>query len=78
MKKIFNKNTILYIIFNSLSFLLMLYFILRLFFVIKKPLFIKDFSVSSRVDFVFFILIFDCVILLGNIFIYLVANKKNI
>lgn len=78
MKKIFNKNTIPYIVFNSLSFLLMLYFILRLCFVIKKPLFIKDFSVSSRADYVFFILIFDCVIFLGNIFIYLVVNKKNI
>lgn len=78
MKKIFNKKNIPFIVFNSFSFLLMLYFILRLYLVIKKSLFIKDFSYSSRADYVFFILILDCVIFLGNIFIYLLAlNKKK-
>lgn len=77
MKKIFNKNTIPYIIFNSISGLLLLYFILRLYDVIKKVLLVPNFEYMAISVYGYYALILSCFIILGNIFIILVVNYKK-
>lgn len=67
-----------YIIFNSICCFFFVYFLLRLYSVFKKSLFVPEFYHNSDADYVFFILILFCVCFLGNIFIFLLDkfNKK--
>lgn len=73
-----SKRNILFLVANILGGTFFIYFILRLNSIIKKSIFVRDFSCLSYGDYVIYILILCCVILLANIFIFLVTkDEKN-
>ena len=73
-----SKRNILFLVANILGGIFFIYFILRLNSIIKKSIFVRDFSCLSDGDYVIYILILCCVILLANIFIFLITkDEKN-
>lgn len=73
-----SKRNILFLVANILGGIFFIYFILRLNSIIKKSIFARDFSCLSDGDYVIYILILCCVILLANIFIFLITkDEKN-
>ncbi len=73
-----SKRNILFLVVNILGGTFFIYFILRLNSIIKKSIFVRDFSCLSDGDYVIYILILCCVILLANIFIFLITkDEKN-
>lgn len=73
-----SKRNILFLVANILGGTFFIYFILRLNSIIKKSIFVRDFYHSNDGDYVIYILILCCVILLANIFIFLVTkDEKN-
>lgn len=73
-----SKRNILFLVANILGSTFFIYFILRLNSIIKKSIFVRDFYCLSDGDYVIYILILCCVILLANIFIFLVTkDEKN-
>ncbi len=75
MKKNFLKKS--YLIFNFICFFFFFYFVLRLYNVLKKPLLVPNFTYMTDADYVYYILILCCVVLLGNIFIFLLDKNKE-
>lgn len=72
-----SKRNILFLVANILGGTFFIYFILRLNSIIKKSIFVRDFSYLSDGDYVIYILILCCVILLTNIFIFLITKDEN-
>lgn len=72
-----SKRNILFLVANILGGIFFIYFILRLNSIIKKSIFVRDFYCLSDGDYVIYILILCCVILLANIFIFLVTKDEN-
>lgn len=73
-----SKRNILFLVANILGGIFFIYFILRLNSIIKKSIFVRDFYCLSDGDYVIYILILCCVILLANIFIFLITkDEKN-
>lgn len=72
-----SKRNILFLVANILGGIFFIYFILRLNSIIKKSIFVRDFSCLSDGDYVIYILILCCVILLANIFIFLITKDEN-
>lgn len=72
-----SKRNILFLVANILGGTFFIYFILRLNSIIKKSIFVRDFSCLSDGDYVIYILILCCVILLTNIFIFLITKDEN-
>ena len=73
-----SKRNILFLVANILGGTFFIYFILRLNSIIKKSIFVCDFYHSNDGDYVIYILILCCVILLANIFICLITkDEKN-
>ena len=72
-----SKRNILFLVANILGGTFFIYFILRLNSIIKKSIFVRDFSCLSDGDYVIYILILCCVILLENIFIFLITKDEN-
>lgn len=73
-----SKKNILFLVANALGGAFFIYFVLRLNSVIKKSIFVRDFYCLSDGDYVVYILILCCVILLANIFIVLLVKDKEI
>ena len=72
-----SKRNILFLVANILGGTFFIYFILRLNSIIKKSIFVRDFSCLSDGDYVIYILILCWVILLANIFIFLITKDEN-
>ena len=72
-----SKRNILFLVANILGGTFFIYFILRLNSIIKKSIFVRNFSCLSDGDYVIYILILCCVILLTNIFIFLITKDEN-
>lgn len=72
-----SKKNILFLVANALGGAFFIYFVLRLNSIIKKSIFVRDFSCLSDGDYVIYILILCCVILLANIFIFLITKDEN-
>lgn len=72
-----SKRNILFLVAKILGGTFFIYFILRLNSIIKKSIFVRDFYCLSDGDYVIYILILCCVILLANIFIFLITKDKN-
>ncbi len=72
-----SKKNILFLVVNTLGGAFFIYFVLRLNSVIKKSIFVRDFYYMSNGDYVVYILVLCCVILLANIFVVLLAKEKK-
>lgn len=73
-----SKRNILFLVANILGGTFFIYFILRLNSIIKKSIFVRDFSCLSDGDYVIYILILCCVILLATFLSFWLPKMKKI
>lgn len=71
------KFKLLFIIPNALFSFFFIYFVLRLYGVFEKSIFVPKFFYGGPIDYVYLILILLCVVFLYNIFIYLIYHFEK-